>query len=136
MKFRSVFQIKLFMNRQYNVGDLQMLQDDIGAWYYKLNGKPYTGYAFAVSTQTNMLTYEGYFVEGYLDGTQRYFHDNGQLKSEENFLNNIQHGSCKEWDENGVLRYECACNKGNIIWSRSYNERGEVVKEYGTNSDE
>lgn len=45
---------------------------------------------------------------------------------------NIEHGIVKSWFENGVLKYEGEFREGRIVWSRSYDEEGKLVREKGT----
>jgi antitoxin component YwqK of YwqJK toxin-antitoxin module len=118
------------MTKGYNVRDLEMLQDDVGAWYYKLDGTPYTGYAYALFPQSGTVSYEYNLVNGYQEGIQKQWYPNGQLQSEQNFENNIPNGKCSEWHENGVLRFEGEYDFGKKIWSKSYNDRGELIKQY------
>lgn len=110
-----------------------MLQDDVGAWYYQLKGKPYTGKTYAFFPQTNTISHEYNLLNGYQEGIQRQWYQNGHLMSEQNFSNNIPHGKCLEWHENGVLRFEGEYNMGKRIWSKSYNENKTVVKQYPLN---
>lgn len=118
------------MTNGYNVRDLEMLQDDVGAWYYKLDGKPYTGYAYALFPQSGTVSYEYNLVNGYQEGVQKQWYPNGRLKTEHGMQNNIYHGLAKSWYESGVLRFEAEYEKGNEIWSKSYNEKGELIKQY------
>jgi antitoxin component YwqK of YwqJK toxin-antitoxin module len=116
------------MTDRINIKQLDFFQDDVGEWYYTLDNVPFTGCAYQ-DYQNGTRAAENNFVNGYQEGLQRQWFPNGQLKSEEKFLNNVQHGGCLEWYENGILRYECECNMGETIWSKSYNEKGELIKQ-------
>jgi antitoxin component YwqK of YwqJK toxin-antitoxin module len=118
------------MTKGYNVRELEMLQDDVGAWFYQFEGKPYTGYAYALFPHTNKLSFEYNLVEGYQEGIQRQWYQNGQLKTQHVMRGNIYHGLAKSWYESGVPRYEAEYDMGKEIWSKSYNENGELIKEY------
>ncbi len=59
------------MNKGYNVRELEMLQDKFGGWYYEFNGKPYTGYAYALFPQTGSVSHEFNLTNGYEDGIQK-----------------------------------------------------------------
>lgn len=119
------------MTKGYNVKELEMLQDDVGAWYYKLNGKPYSGYAYALFPD-GKLSYEYNLVNGYQEGVQRQWYQSGQLKTEYGMKENIYHSLAKSWYENGVLRYEAEYNMGKEIWSKGYDEQGRLVRQYPT----
>lgn len=115
--------------KKYNVKQLKLAQDEIGAWYYTLNNVPYTG--CAVQYYTNSIqAAESNFIEGYQDGIQREWYQNGLLKIEFGMKNNINHGIVKSWFENGVLKYEAEYDMGVRLWSKKYNEQGELIKEY------
>lgn len=118
------------MTKGYNVRDLEMVQDDVGTWYYQLDGKPYTGHAFALFAKNVRPSYEYNLVNGYQEGIQRQWYLNGQLKTEHSMKNNIYHGFARSWYENGALRFEAEYNMGNEIWSKSYNDQGELIKQY------
>ena len=117
------------MTKGYNVKDLEMLQDKVGAWYYELIGESYTGYAFAVFPQNGKLSYEYKLVNGYQEGIQRQWYINGQLLLEQHFSNNIPNGKCMEWYESGALRFEGEYDLGKIVWSKTYNEKEELTKQ-------
>jgi antitoxin component YwqK of YwqJK toxin-antitoxin module len=118
------------MIKRYNVRNLDMLQDVEGAWYYESEGKPYTGYAFATFPMNGRVSYEYNLVDGYQEGVQKQWYESGQLLSEQYFSNNTPNGRCLEWHENGILRFEAEYNMGTKIWSKSYNQFGELVKTY------
>ncbi|MEN9918686.1 MAG: hypothetical protein RL662_1122 [Bacteroidota bacterium] len=113
----------------YNVKELELLQDDFGAWYYLLNNIPYTGYAYALFPN-GKLSYEYNLIDGYQEGIQRIWFENGQLMSETYYMNNIPNGCCSEWFENGVLQFEAEYNMGKKKWSKRYNKQGKLINEY------
>ncbi len=108
---------------------LEAIQDEIGAWYYTLNGIAYTGCAIQEYPIGNKIA-EHNLLEGYQEGIQRIWYPNGQLKTEFIMKINIHHGVSKEYYENGVLYYETECDMGKRIWSKMYNEKGELIEEF------
>jgi antitoxin component YwqK of YwqJK toxin-antitoxin module len=117
------------MTNRIDIKQLDFFQDNIGAWYYTLNNIPYTGCAYQIYP-TNIMAAESNFLNGYKEGIQKVWYQNGQLKTEHGMKNNIYHGLAKSWYENGVLRFEAEYDMGKEIWSKSYNEQGELIKHY------
>ena len=117
------------IEKGYNVKKLELAQDEIGAWYYRLNDMPYTGVAYALFPN-GKLSYEYNLVKGYQEGIQQEWYQNGLLKIEFGMKNNINHGIVRSWFENGVLKYEAEYDMGVRLWSKKYNEQGELIKEY------
>ena len=52
-------------------------------------------------------SYNGNIVKKKSDGLEKIFHDNGKLKSEDNWLNGKREGLAKGWYDNGQLFFEC-----------------------------
>lgn len=114
----------------YHVRDLEMLQDEVGAWYYRFNGIPYTGFAYSMFPSNGNISGEYNFLKGYQEGIQKIWYPNGQLKTKYGMKNNIYHGKGKSWYESGILSYEGEYDMGKLIWSKSYNEKGELIKQF------
>jgi uncharacterized protein len=95
----------------------------------QIAGKAYTGYAYALFPN-GKISHEFNLVDGYQEGLQKLWHPNGQLSSEVYYSNNLPHGKCVEWFENGVLSFEAEYNMGYKTWSKTYNEKGELVKQF------
>jgi len=114
----------------HNVKELELLQDEVGAWYYTLNNIPYTGYAYALFPSNGKLSDEYNLLNGYQEGIQRVWYQNGQLMSETYYSNNIPHGKCTEWFDDGTLSFEAEYNMGIKIWSKMYNEQGVLIREF------
>lgn len=94
-----------------------------GKWIYmKANGDPNSIHNFrhgkAVGLQTiyhgkwndpvprgflNQKKTEAFFVEGLLDSIQTTWHENGQIRSKEYYVDSYRHGTWKYWDSNGKL---------------------------------
>lgn len=96
---------------------------------YTLNNVPYSGCATQYYPDGKMAA-ESNFMNGYFEGIQRVWYLNGQLKTEYRMKDNIYHGFATSWFENGVLRFEVEYNMGEEVWSKMYNEQGELVKQY------
>ena len=117
------------MIKRVDIKNLDYMQDEIGEWYYTLNEIPFTGCAFQIFPN-GILAYEGCFTNGYRDGIRKEWYETGQLLSEQYFSNNVPNGKCLEWHENGVLRFEGEYNMGKKTWSKTYNEKGDLIKQY------
>jgi antitoxin component YwqK of YwqJK toxin-antitoxin module len=117
------------MTNKIDIKELDFLQDDLGIWYYTLNNVPYTGCAYQIYPN-NVQASENNFLNGYKEGIQKQWYQNGQLLIVQSFLNNVPNGKCLEWHENGVLRFEAEYDRGEKLWSKSYNEKGELIKQY------
>jgi len=117
------------IDKSVNVKELDALQDEVGAWYYTLNNIPYTGCAIQYYPN-GIMTAESNFVNGYQEGIQKIWFQNGQLKIQFEMMNNINHGIVRSWFENGSLKYEAEYNMGEIIWSKKYNEEGNIIKTF------
>lgn len=115
-------------NKNIDIRDLELLQDEVGAWYYQLNGLPYTGCALQYYVNGRKAA-ETNLVKGYQEGVERIWYQNGQLKSENNFKNNIFHGICKSWNEQGILLFEGEYDMGIRVWSKRYNDLKDLLKE-------
>lgn len=74
-----------------------------GRWSY--NGIPFTGVTYEYWHNTQILNNESEHVDGYIEGLQREYHQNGQLKSEYYSKNGHVYRYVKEWNENGNLVY-------------------------------
>ena len=117
------------MIKGIDIKNLDFKQDGVGAWYYTFEEVPYTGCAYQMFPN-DLLASEGNFINGYKEGIQKKWYQSGQLLSEQYFSNNNPHGKCMEWHENGVLRFEGEYDMGKRTWSKTYNEKGELIKQY------
>ncbi|AQX04351.1 hypothetical protein BAX97_00255 [Elizabethkingia meningoseptica] len=95
--------------------DLEFIDIDGGGIpIYHYQGKPFTG--IMMEYYNNELYRELGYVNGYQEGVERVFYDNGKIKHEFHLKDNKFHGECKDWDE-----------KGNLI-STDYWKNGEKLK--------
>lgn len=108
--------------------DLDELDEDEHdrAW---LHGRPFSGEA--VETYPNgrpasMTTYH----DGYEDGPQRFWRDDGSLESECTLRRGNAVGKTETWHRSGALAEEKMFDdRGRPLWWRSWDEDGHVVGE-------
>jgi hypothetical protein len=97
--------------------------------YWMWQGKRFTGVSVEVGIDGHIVS-ETTYVDGVETGPYRTWHWNGQLESEgENRLNR-DHGFFKMWYESGKLKYEGLFESGYQIWSKEWDEKGNLVSEY------
>jgi antitoxin component YwqK of YwqJK toxin-antitoxin module len=83
--------------------DMHLIGFDVGGgeiYHYKNN--PFTGMLFENYPNGN-LNYEIECVNGYPEGAERHYYQNGQLMEESYLKYNLSYGIMKEWDEDGNL---------------------------------
>lgn len=84
--------------------DLEFIGIDGGGIpIYHYQGKPFTGIIVDYFTGSNIVAGETEYINGYRDGVDREYYENGKIQYEFNSKNNKLHGICKDWDENGNL---------------------------------
>lgn len=109
---------------------MDFLQNELGGWYYiDEKGEPFSGILFETYSN-NALAYEGQYKSGYKMGYQRFWYENGHLEEEFTICWDHPHGSCTAWNENGTLSFEAEYKYGHRIWSRTYDNKENLVKEY------
>ncbi|WP_407500597.1 toxin-antitoxin system YwqK family antitoxin [Elizabethkingia anophelis] len=82
--------------------DLEFIDIDGGGTpIYHYQGKPFTG--MLLEYYDNILYREIEYINGYEDGVERVFYENGKVKNEFQSKNNKLNGICKDWDEEGNL---------------------------------
>ncbi|MFP9117373.1 toxin-antitoxin system YwqK family antitoxin [Flavobacterium sp. RNTU_13] len=78
--------------------------DGGGIAMYTYQGKPFTGiiedYFFENEEQ---LASETEYLDGYQQGIETTYHENGKIATHFTSSNNKLHGECKQWDEDGNL---------------------------------
>ena len=74
-----------------------------GRWSY--NGIPFTGIAFENWEGTQILMNESEYIDGYEDGIQREYHQNGQVRIEYYKKNDFVYNYMKKWNDQGILIY-------------------------------
>jgi antitoxin component YwqK of YwqJK toxin-antitoxin module len=84
--------------------DLEFIDIDGGGIpIYHYQGKPFTGIIIDYFLDTNVVAGETEYINGYQEGVERVYYDNGKLKHEFHLKDNKLHGVCKDWDEKGNL---------------------------------
>lgn len=77
--------------------------DGGGIPIYNYQGNPFTGIIVDYFFGTNIIAGETEYINGYQDGVEREYYENGNIKNEIHSRNNKLHGNCKRWDEQGNL---------------------------------
>lgn len=80
-----------------------------GRWSY--NGTPFTGVTYEYWPNTQILNNESEYVDGYEEGLQREYHQNGQLRLEYYKKDDFVYNYMKKWDEQGNLIYHVEYDK-------------------------
>ena len=70
------------------------------------------------------------FVDGIEDGWVRGWYENGVLKSETFYHRGRAVGIRREWHSNGQLKLEREIEHGTYLWSKEWDETGDLVKDY------
>lgn len=74
----------------------------------------FTGKCSVLWDGTNQLKEERQYEEGKITGYVRTWHQNGNMKAEKWFRNNLQHGVASEWNEAGELTYKARYSNGDM----------------------
>jgi antitoxin component YwqK of YwqJK toxin-antitoxin module len=100
----------------YNDANLVMVGvDSGGSDMFEYNGQPFTGTIEEYDGSNNLIA-EMEYVNGYVEGIQKFYHANGQLEEEYRDLNNIAVDYYKYWNDQGYLIYHATFdNKGSLI---------------------
>jgi antitoxin component YwqK of YwqJK toxin-antitoxin module len=91
-------------------------------------GKPFTGITLEI--KDDQVVEEVAYSDGAERGLSRSWYPNGNFESEGEFKRNLQHGPFRTWHENGVLRSEGIFELGYMIWSKKWDETGNLISEY------
>ena len=75
--------------------------DGGGIPIYHYQEKPFTG--ILLEYYDEILYREIEYKNGYEEGVENVYYENGKIQYEFNSKNNKLHGICKDWDENGNL---------------------------------
>lgn len=89
--------------------DSLILNGNTGVWSYK--NEIYTGYAVRFHLN-NSLKEKTSFFNGKKEGTYNVWFDNGVVKLESHYHQNVLEGTYKSWWNNGVLASEVTYEKG------------------------
>ena len=125
--------------------NVEKLEEREGIIYLKGSDTPYTGKAFILEENGNMMSEEN-FKNGKPEGLQLRWHANGQKKSEVNYKDGKEDGLAVAWYENGKKQGEANFKNGKqdglaVMWhpnGQKMNEGtykdGEIVSEKYWNS--
>jgi len=90
-----------------DINDPNFILDDMptswGAGVFRYNGELFTGIAFAYFPGTSNFSDESEFREGIAEGRQVEYWPNGIMREEHNEKYGKLIGTCKEWNEQGIL---------------------------------
>lgn len=89
------------------------LDADYGYFYTKKREEPFTGLCEAYFPD-GTVAIKKIYENGRLQGPYVEFYENGNIKSNWNFLNGRQHGEYKGYEVNGDLKYHSIFYKGDL----------------------
>jgi antitoxin component YwqK of YwqJK toxin-antitoxin module len=93
-----------------------MRLDGGGLPVYNYRGKPFTGFIIEYfPNNMDVIESEIEYTNGYQEGVEREFYENGIKKYEFYTKNNMLDGVTKRWDEDGNLISEKVWAKGKLI---------------------
>lgn len=81
------------------------------------------------------LASEEHYIDGLQDGWSRGWHENGVLSVETLFRKGRATGLHRKWNPNGQLKSEEEIEQGIRLWSKEWNEDGRLLKDYVLTSD-
>ena len=114
------------MNRT-NAKDLEGRIDQTVTVYYQ-NNKPYTGVVYEMLQGRIDVEYE--VVNGVKQGIETASYPDGKIQSVSQYVDNLLEGPLISYYENGAVEEKARFEKGVCIRSTSYDEHGQVTKEY------
>ena len=74
-----------------------------GLWHFDVERNPYTGRLVEYRSNNKGLLVEAFFYKGKRDGVERFWHENGKLKSKSQWFAGRKNGLSEEWDDAGQL---------------------------------
>ncbi len=89
----------------------------------------FTGIAYQMRPQGQLWTEEG-FLDGRRHGSSRSWYPSGQLEEETTYYNGLTYGPDREWDEAGHLRREAFIEYGFCVREKKWDENGRLTEEY------
>ena len=91
---------------------------------YKIGEKDGRGKVYKLNT--NILIFEGEYLNGKRNGKGEEYYKNGKLKFEGGYLNGKRNGKGKKFYENGKLKFEGEYLNGNKLNGKGYNSEGNI----------
>ena len=107
--------------------------DEDGRMWHE--GKLFTGVAVEY-WPNGQLASELHYADGIEDGWSRSWHQNGVPSTETLFIEGCATGRMKKWHPNGQLQLEKEIELGIRLWSKEWDEVGELVTEYLLTEDQ
>lgn len=89
--------------------------DGGGRAMYNYKGKPFSGFIVYYYFKSYTISAEIEYQNGYQDGVEREYYENGKMKYENYTKNNRLDGVCRDWDKDGNLISEQIWSKGKLI---------------------
>lgn len=89
--------------------------DGGGRAMYNYKRKPFSGFLIEYYDNSTVIFSETEYQNGYEDGVEREFYENGKMKYENHSKNNRLDGLCRDWDKDGNLISEQIWSKGKLI---------------------
>ena len=117
---------------------MRVSYDDLGYSdysFYTYEDQPFTGVAYENYPNGNLLAEDSY-LEGVREGISKKWYTNGALEYEVYYQYGALHGLCKEWYESGALKSEFLYEYGIRIKGKSFDEDGNLIKDYHIKDDD
>lgn len=92
------------------------------------NGKPFTGLAYELYENGNLIYYTNY-VNGFIEGELIEFYKNGNLKSVKNLIHGQSNGTERIWYEIGELKFEGEYKFGITLHYIEWDTEGHIIKQ-------
>jgi antitoxin component YwqK of YwqJK toxin-antitoxin module len=90
-------------------------------------GKPFTG--VMVEVMNGQVIEEITCLEGTEHGPVKSWYPNGQIELVGEMKSNLHHGLFETWHENGVRNRQSLFELGHAIWSKEWDEAGNLISE-------
>lgn len=92
------------------------------------NGKPFTGLAYELYDNGNLIYYT-YYVRGFIEGELVEFYKNGNLKSVKVLIHGQSNGTERVWYESGDIKFEGEYKFGVALQYTEWDTKGCIIKQ-------
>ena len=110
-----------------NMNDVDVqIENDVETFYLnneKINGTIYCQY-------NSFCSFEVEVKDGVKNGVEKEYLNNEILTKTVHYKNGMEEGIGKEYDDAGKLKEEMYFEKGDLLWSKIYDENGKVTEHY------
>ena len=130
-RFNGVAQLIGKAMKQASISDLEY--NEVEGLYY-LNGELFSGLAYS-TRDGNFRDAEVSYVGGARSGRTREWYRPERLMLDEMYLDGGLHGYARRWYENGQLKKEGEYEHGVALWEKSWDEHGNLLKEFVLSED-